>query len=153
MSENPYQPPVEGLPPEHLLHPERGRARAVAGLVLLALATALSLVVVSSMVKSFGLLAETGHADPSELADAIAAVMWFNLLGMLATLAGGVLTAMSVYGAGNRERWFFHAGWILSTLQLATFPLGTPFGILLLFGFLMKRKEFQPGSPGEGRAS
>jgi hypothetical protein len=151
MSDNPYLPPGGDLPPEHRIRPERGRGPAAAGLGVLILGTLCSSLALGAVVRAFGTLSDSGQADPAVLADGIASVMWLTMLGMVATAAGGVLTAMAVFGAGNREGWFFHLGWMISALQLVTFPLGTPFGILLLFGFLMKRQQFSAvRTPGEG---
>lgn len=141
MNVDPYQPPTD-LPPDHLLRPERGRGLAVAALGLMLAGTALSWLLVAAMIGAFGALAETGQADPAGLAGALPAAMWANLLGMLASIAGGALGLMAVFGAGNRERWFFHLGWIVAVLQLLTFPFGTLFGIALLFGLWMNRREF-----------
>lgn len=142
MSTDPYQPPADLLPPDHLLRPERGRGLAVAALALMLAGTALCWLVVISMLGAFGSLAQSGRADPTEMAQAISATMWANLLGMLASIAGGVLGLVAVFGAGNRERWFFHLGWIVAVVQLFTFPFGTLFGIAMLFGILVKRREF-----------
>lgn len=147
MSDDPYQSPAEGLPPEHLLRPERGRGFAMAGLALLLAGSLFSTLWLLEIVGVFSLLAETGKADPEELAGRLALTIWLSLLPQL---AGGVMAGMAVFGPGNRERWFFHFVWMVSALQLITFPLGTPIGILLLFGLLMKRKEFGCRAAGAG---
>jgi hypothetical protein len=147
MNESPYQPPGELMPPEHLLRPERGRGAALGALVLMLVGTLLSGLVILLVTESFLTLAETGQADAEVLAQRMSWSMWATLLGLAASLAGGIIGLVAVFGAGNRERWFFFSGLPIALLQLVTFPLGTLFGILLLVGFLIKRKEFLERTP------
>ena len=144
MSSNPYQSPVEHGDPDRAIRPERGRGMAVASLALLIAGTLASGVVVVAMTRAFGILGMTGKADPSELAAAISGVMWISLVGMLFTQAGGILAAISLFGEGNRERWFFALGMFTFVLQLGTLPLGTPIGLVLLFGGFLRWREFHP---------
>lgn len=143
MNDEPYRPPSGAVPPEHLLRPERGRGMAIAGLLLLFAGSALSTWVVVAVARPFGELAESGRADPDDLAATISGVLVVSATAMMATLAGGVLSLMAVLGPGNRERWFPWLGLPVSILQLVTFPFGTLIGIGLLFGFLVKWKEFR----------
>ena len=147
MSGNPYQPPVEESPPDHRIRPEVGRGQAIASLVLLMLGTLVSSIVMAMLNRAFEGLASTGSADPQLLASSISQVIGITLLGMACTLVGGVLAAISLYGRGNRERWFHVIGMFVFLLQLGTLPLGTPIGILLLFGGFLRWKEFHPPSP------
>jgi len=144
MTANPYQTPTESTVPDRLIRPERGRGMAVAGLVLLFLGSLAASAVVISIAKAFAVLGATGQADPAELAAAISGVMRITLLGMLFTLAGAVFAAISIYGQGNRERWFQVLGTLVFVVQLGTLPLGLPVGIFLLVGIYLKRKEFHP---------
>ncbi len=143
MNDEPYRPPSGPMPPEHLLRPERGRGVAIAGLLLLVAGSALSTLLLLALARPFGELAESGRADPDDLAARISGVLVVSAIGMVATLAGGVLSLMAVHGPGNRERWFLWLGLPVSILQLVTFPFGTLIGIGLLFGFLVKWKEFR----------
>ena len=144
MNSNPYQSPVEYGDPERVIQPERGRGMAVASLVLLIAGTLASGAVVVALTRAFGILEVTGEADPSELAATISGVIWISLVGMLFTLVGGTLAAISLFGEGNRERWFFTLGMFVFVLQLGTLPLGTPIGLVLLFGGVWKWREFHP---------
>jgi hypothetical protein len=111
--------------------------------VLLLLGTLASVAVVVAMSEAFGILAATGKADPAELAAVISAMMWLVLVGMACTLIGAVLAAMAVFGQGNRERWFLVLGLLVFVLQLGTFPVGALAGIVLLFGLILRWREFQ----------
>lgn len=143
MSENPYHLSNAESPPDHLIRSERGRALAVASLVLLLLGTLASVAVIVAMSEAFGILAKTGKADPSELAAVVSGMMWLVLIGMVFTLLGAVLASVAVFGQGNRERWFLVLGLLVFVLQLGTFPLGTLAGIVLIFGVALRWREFQ----------
>lgn len=142
MSEDPYQTPGGESPPDLLIQPDRGRGVAVSSLVFLALGTAASALVMISMSRSFGLLASTGSADPQELAELISRVIWIALISMFFTLLGAIFGGMAVFGQGNRERWFLVLGLLVFVLQLGTLPLGTPVGIVLIFGMILRWREF-----------
>lgn len=137
------------LPPDHLLRPERGRGVAIVGLSLLAAATLMSTWVVAAVIAAFQQVAEAGGGAADGVAAGIAAVMWLNGASMVVSVAGGVLVAVALFGAGNRERWFFYLVAVLAALQLVTFPIGTPVGILLCFGLLIRHGEFRHDGVGE----
>lgn len=147
MSTDPYQPPSRTEESVLASRPDRGRAVAITGLVLLVLGSLASAAITVVMGKAFGLLAKSGSADPADLAEAISGVLWITLIGMLFTLIGAVVMAISLLGNGNRERWLFVVSMLVFVLQLGTLPLGTPIGIFLLFIGILKRGEFVPKLP------
>jgi len=147
------RPPVaEELPAEHLLRPERGRGIAIASLVLMNLGLLASLATLVFMWFGFRSLATSGTADPEQLADAVATVLWITWGGMGVGLVGAILGMVAVFGRGNRERWFLIFGLPTAALQLVAFPLGTLAGIVLLVAFVVKRREFGAWREPPGQA-
>ena len=144
MTDGIYSPPVADPLPLAPIDRKRGRMLAIWGLVFLA-GTLVGLVMtVISMVNAFGTLAESGQADPTQLAGDISASLVATLIGSCVALVGGVLCGIAIFGQGNRERWFIGNGMALAFLNLFVFPVGTVVGVVLFIGFIMRWREFNP---------
>lgn len=144
MTANPYLPPDTEEYSDALLRPERGRAVAIAALVLMTASTVGTALTLRTLFEGLDRAAGTQAPDPETFAAEASSALTLSYLGIAAGLIGGALASWSLFGAGNRECWFFWCGIVVTLLQLVTFPFGTLIGIVLIFGWILRWKEFSP---------
>lgn len=146
MNEDPYKTPEAELRQATRLNPRRWRAVAAIGVVLASLHLG-SFEVMSSIMKN-GIENSRGMLSRDQMATEIRVrLQRANLIAL--ALRGGsavglVFCGISLFGPGNRERWFFWSTLALASISLFVFPFGTLIGAVLLAGLHFRRAEFQP---------
>ena len=98
---------------------------------------------VIGMALAFNTLSAKGTATPEALSNDISIALVATMIGIALGLAGAILVLIALFGAKNREKWFFWWSVLLSVFWcLALFPYGLIAGLPILILFIVKRAEF-----------
>lgn len=146
MNDEPYRSPQAEPGPVVPINRKRWRAFAAAGVVLSSLHLG-SFGATSSVLKAP--LGKPGELiDTRKLkAEITSRVERMNkivaVLRGLSTL-GLAFCSISLFGPGNRERWFYWSVIAVGSISLLIFPFGTLVAVVLLAGLHVRREEFKP---------
>lgn len=125
------------------LDPNKGRALALIGLVLMALPFLGLLWAIYGMANVFWPL---GKPDPEALATSVQLSITLMLWGLIIGVPGVVFVLIAVLKLNNRERWFYRYAVVLSAgWCILFFPMGIMIGGYLLFVFKSRKSEFKGG--------
>jgi hypothetical protein len=150
MSDDIYSPPVAEPLPSAPIDRKRGRGVAIAGVVFQVIGLSSLYFTYNAILNIFEAVASQGErADPNGLQTELDGNSRLAVYAGCVGIAGGLVCLWSLFGKGNRERWFQALGMILALLYLIVFPFGTLIGIVLIIGFIVKWKEFRSATIGE----
>lgn len=95
---------------------------------------------VVGMMKSFRVLGESGHSNPSILSEAIGGVLISTFIGIALSFIGIVLVIIAITACRYRSAWMF---WFLCIYGgLMSFSHFFPFGLFFFIYALVKKDEF-----------
>lgn len=95
---------------------------------------------VIGIMKSFKVLSESGHSNPSILSEAIGGVLISTFIGIALSLIGIVLVIIAITACRYRSAWMF---WFLCIYGgLMSFSHFFPFGLFFFIYALVKKDEF-----------